>query len=92
MGVLLADSFDSFLPWRTFLLFILAHKYKVFGLAYDPVSLFLLELFRYHQQYPDMKSFVHIVHDRGKGKHYRLYDGIKYPNLPCEATFTNPKG
>jgi hypothetical protein len=38
-----------------------------------------------------MKTFVHIVRDREKGKHYRLYAGIKYPHLPCEGTFTNLK-
>ena len=51
----------------------MAHKYKRLGCAYDPVSLFLLELFRYLEKYPDMKTFVHTVRDKEKGKHYRLY-------------------
>jgi hypothetical protein len=38
-----------------------------------------------------MKTFLQTVRDREKGKHYRLYAGIRYPNLPCEATFTNLK-
>jgi len=61
------------------------------GCAYDPVSLFLLELFRYLEKFPDMKAFVEVMRDREKGKHYRLYAGIKYPHLPCEGTFTNLK-
>jgi len=70
---------------------VVAHKYSPTGFAYDPVSLFLLELFRYLEKYPDMKSFVKIIRDKEKGKHYRLYAGIQYPNLPCEGTFTNLK-
>jgi hypothetical protein len=38
-----------------------------------------------------MKDFVKTVRDKEKGKHYRLYAGIKFPDLPCEATFTNFK-
>jgi hypothetical protein len=38
-----------------------------------------------------MKTFLLDLHDPEKVKHYRLYAGIKYPNLPCEATFTNLK-
>ena len=38
-----------------------------------------------------MKDFVKTIRDKEKGKHYRLYAGIKYPNLPCEGTFTNFK-
>lgn len=75
----------------SFIRSIVAHKYKPLGCAYDPVSLFLLELFRYLEKYPDMKTFVNALRDREKGKHYRLYAGIKYPNRPCEATFTNLK-
>jgi hypothetical protein len=43
------------------------------------------------EKYPDMKSFVEIIRDKEKGKHYRLYAGIQYPHVPCEATFTNLK-
>jgi len=85
------SRFVSSLIDFSFLRSIVAHKYKALGFAYDPVSLFLLELFRYLEKYPDMKTFVHTVRDREKGKHYRLYAGIKYPHLPCEATFTNLK-
>jgi hypothetical protein len=51
---------------------IVAHKYSLNGFAYDPVSLFLLELFRYLEKYPSMKDFVKTVRDKEKGKHYRL--------------------
>jgi len=70
---------------------IVAHKYCLTGFAYDPVSLFLLELFRYLEKYPSMSDFVETIRDKEKGKHYRLYAGIKYPHLPCEGTFTHLK-
>ena len=85
------SRFVSSLVDFSFIRSIVARKYKVWGFAYDPVSLFLLELFRYLEKYPDMKTFAQTVRDREKGKHYRLYAGIKYPNLPCEGTFTNLK-
>ena len=75
----------------SFIRSIVAHKYSVFGVAYDPVSLFLLELFRYIEKYPDMKTFLSVVHDQERGRHYRLYAGINNSNIPCEATFTNFK-
>ena len=46
------------------------------GHAYDPVSLFLLELFRYLEKFPDLKTFLSVVRDEEKGKHYRLYAGL----------------
>jgi len=85
------SRFVSSLIDFSFIRSIVAHKYSPIGFAYDPVSLFLLDLFRYIEKYPDMKTFVHIIRDREKGNHYRLYAGIKYPHLPCEATFTNLK-
>ena len=85
------SRFVSSLVEFSFIRSIVAHKYSLKGVAYDPVSLFLLELFRYLEKYPDMKTFVEVVRDREKGKHYRLYAGINYANLPCEATFTNLK-
>ena len=75
----------------SFIRSIVAHEYKPLGCAYDPVSLFLLELFRYLEKYPSMSDFVKTIRDREKGKHYRLYAGIKYPYWPCEGTFTNLK-
>jgi hypothetical protein len=75
----------------SFIRSIVAHRYCPIGFAYDPVSLFLLELFRYIEKYPDTKAFVDVLHDPVKGKHYRLYAGIDPSLIPCEATFTNFK-
>jgi hypothetical protein len=61
------------------------------GHAYDPVSLFLLELFRYLEKFPDLKTFLSVVRDEEKGKHYRLYAGISSTHVPCEANFTHLK-
>ena len=85
------SRFVSSLVDFSFIRSIVAHEYKLLGISYDPVSLFMLELFRYLEKYPNMKTFVEVVRDREKGKHYRLYAGIKYPHWPCEATFTNLK-
>ena len=85
------SRFVSSLVDFSFVRSIVGHKYSLFGFAYDPVSLFMLELFRYLEKYPNMKDFLEVVHDREKGKHYRIYAGINYPHLPCEATFTNLK-
>lgn len=71
---------------------IAAYAYSAIGgHAYDPVSLFLLQLFRYLEKFPDMKTFLTIVQDEEKGKHYRLYAGLSYPHVPCEADFTHLK-
>jgi len=64
---------------------------SVGGYAYDPVSLFLLELFRYLEKFPDLKTFLSFVRDVEKGKHYRLYAGISPSHIPCEADFTHLK-
>jgi len=85
------SRFVSSLVDFSFIRSVVAHRYRPLGFAYDPVSLFLLELFRYLEKYPDMKTFVEVIRDREKGKHYRLYAGIAYPHVPCEATFTNLK-
>jgi len=85
------SRFVSSLIDFAFIRSIVAHKYKSLGVAYDPVSLFVLELFRYLEKYPDMKTFVQVLRDRERGKHYRLYAGITPYHVPCEATFTNLK-
>jgi hypothetical protein len=83
--------FISSLVDFSFIRSIVAHRYCVTGFAYDPVSLFMLELFRYIEKFPDMKAFVDVLRDPVKGKHYRLYTGIDKTFIPCEATFTNFK-
>jgi hypothetical protein len=85
------SRFVSSLVNFSFVRSIVAHKYSLIGFAYDPVSLFLLDLFRYLEKYPDMKTFAAVLRDWDQGKHYRLYAGINNRNIPCEATFTNFK-
>ena len=50
--------FVSSLVDFSFIRSIVAHRYSLVGIAFDPVSLFLLDLFRYIEKYPDMKTFV----------------------------------
>ncbi len=85
------SRFVSSLVDFSFIRSIVAHTYHLWGVAYDPVSLFLLELFRYLEKFPDMKAFLNVLRDPVKGKHYRLYAGINDSFIPCEATFTNFK-
>jgi len=61
------------------------------GHAYDPVGLFLLQLFQWLEKFPDLKTFLSAVRDEEKGKHYRLYAGISLSHIPCEADFTHLK-
>jgi len=85
------SRFVSSLVDFSFVRSIVAHKYSLIGFAYDPVSIFLLDLFRYLEKYPDMKTFAAVLRDWDQGRHYRLYAGINNRNIPCEATFTNFK-
>ena len=85
------SRFVSSLIDFSFVRAIVAHKYSLRGLAYDPVGIFLLELFRYLEKFAHMKDFVNTLHDQEKGKHYRLYAGINKDNIPCEGTFTHFK-
>jgi len=85
------SRFVSSLVDFSFVRSLVAHKYSLVGIAYDPTSLFLLELFRHIEKYSDMKSFVEVLRDGDRGRHYRLYAGISFEDIPCEATFTNFK-
>src|SRR3990172_4475268 len=85
------SRFVSSLVDFSFVRSIVAHKYSLIGFAYDPVSIFLLDLFRYLEKYPDMKTFAAVLRDWDQGRHYRLYAGINNRNIPCEATYTNFK-
>jgi len=85
------SRFVSSLIDFSFIRSIVAHRYSLVGNAYDPVSLFLLDLFRHLEKYPDMKTFVVTLHDWERGKNFRLYAGITSKDIPCEATFTNFK-
>jgi hypothetical protein len=85
------SRFVSSLIDFSFIRSLVAHKYCPTGFAYDPITLFMLELFRYLEKHPDMKSFVELLRDPFKGKHYRLYAGVSEGFIPCEATFTHFK-
>lgn len=43
---------------------------------YDPVSLFLCELFRWLDSFASMKDFLKTLHDKCNGYSYRVYAGI----------------
>ncbi len=85
------SRFASSLVDFSFIRSIVAHRYSLAGIAYDPVSLFLLDLFRHLEKYADMKAFVEELRDWERGKHFRLYAGIGNKDIPCEATFPNFK-
>ena len=83
--------FVSSLVDFSFIHSIVAHRYSLVGIAYNPVSLFLLDLFRYLGKYPDMKTYTETLRGWEQGKHFRIYAGINSRNIPCESTFTNFK-
>lgn len=69
-----------------------AHRYTMKSPPpYDPVSLFLLELFRYIDQYPNMDRFLKDLRDKDKGRAYRTYAGIEVNHIPTKGTFSNFK-
>ena len=57
--------------------------------AYDPVSLFLLELFRYIDQHQNMNSFLKVLRDKDRGRAYRSYAGLCEDRIPSRGTFSN---
>ena len=75
----------------SFIRSLVAHRYHLLGAAYDPVSIFLIDLFRYLDKFPDMKTFVTALRDPHRGKHYRLYAlrGVG-PTGRTPASTTNP--
>jgi len=58
--------------------------------AYDPVSLFLLELFRYIDRHQNMDKFLEVLRDKDRGRAYRRYAGI-CEDIPTKGTFSNFK-
>lgn len=70
---------------------IVAHKYSLRGFAYDPVSLFLAELFSYPEKFPNLNAFADLRQNPVRGRHYRNYASINERNIPCQATLTNFK-
>ena len=69
---------------------ISANAYSIFGApCYDPVSLYVLDLFRYLDRIPDIKHFCRILRDPVRGQRYRAFAGLTDDCIPCQATFTN---
>lgn len=66
-----------------------ADAYSIFGPpCYDPVTLFLLDLFRHVDGHPDMNAFLTVLRDEKRGSDYRRFAGIN-ENIPSEGTFSN---
>jgi len=75
----------------SFIRSLVADSYSLYGPpCYDPPSLFLLDLFRYIDGYPNMSRFCEILRDEDRGRSYRQLVGLN-ANIPCEATFSNFK-
>ncbi len=69
---------------------IAAEAYSIFGgPCYDPVSLFLLDLFRYLERIRSIKDFCLILRDPDRGCNYRRLAGLREGWIPCQATFSN---
>ena len=69
---------------------IAADAYSIFGgPCYDPVSLYVLDLFRYLDKIPDIKHFCEILRDPVRGQSYRDFAGLREDSIPCRATFSN---
>ena len=74
----------------SFIRSITAYRYSSKGAAcYDPPTLFLLDLFHYIEEAPDLKDFLaNTLHDKNKGRGYRTYAGI-IDCIPCQGTFSH---
>ena len=59
--------------------------------AYDPPSLFLLELFRYIDRHQNMDRFLEVLRDKDRGRAYRAYAGLCEDHIPTKGTFSNFK-
>jgi hypothetical protein len=74
----------------SFIRSLVADRYSPYGPpCYDPVSLFLLDLFRYVDSHHNMCKFLEVLHDKDRGRAYRTYGGISMDCIPCEGTFSN---
>jgi len=74
----------------TFIRSLVADAYSNEGApCYDPVSLFLCDLFRFPGGFRSMKDFCKVLHDRFNGHPCRTYAGIRESDIPCEATFSH---
>ncbi len=69
---------------------ISSDAYSIFGgPCYDPVSLYVLDLFRYLDKIADIKHFYEILRDPARGQSYRDFAGLREDVVPCRATFSN---
>ena len=59
------------------------------GSCYDPVSLFLCDLFHWLDGFGSMKSFLKTLSEPDNGRSYRTYAGVSEDRIPCEADFSN---
>lgn len=59
------------------------------GNCYDPVSLFLCDIFRWLEGFLTMKGFCKALHDKYNGSSYRIYAGISDEHIPSESDFSN---
>ena len=74
----------------SFIRSIVADAYSKEGApSHDPVSMFLCEVFRYIDNFPDMKAFCLSLHDKLNGHSYRTYAGIYEHRIPSESDFSN---
>lgn len=74
----------------SFIRSLVAHRYSAYGPPfYDPVSLFLLDLFRYVDSHQNMSKFLEVLHDKDRGRAYRTYADISMEHIPSEGTFSN---
>ena len=62
----------------SFIRSLVSDCYSCYGPAcYDPPSLFLLDLFRYIDEYQKMSKFLEVVRDKDRGRCYRTYAGLR---------------
>lgn len=85
----MSRKFTSFIDF-SFICSLTTHCYSEFGPpCYDPPSLFLVDLFRYLDGYPNSTKFREHLCDEDKGRGYRSSAGVSMANFPCEGTFSN---
>jgi hypothetical protein len=58
------------------------------GHCYDPVSMFLCDLFRWLDKFPHMKDFCKTLHEKDNGRSYRTYAGVRDDRIPAESDFS----
>ena len=69
---------------------LVAHRYGLEGgECYDPVSIFLLDLFRWFLGHRHMTDFLRDVRDKTRGAQVRLFTGLTEKHIPCSGTFSH---